>query len=287
AAGQRGGVFEALGVGDARAGRHPVYLAGADNLLYAQAVAVRDLAAKQVAHRAEPDVWVRQHVEGRHLGRGHQHRPGVVHKNKRPQHAPQAVGQDALHGKARREGRRPGINNEVEHGRKVARTFRFALQQPAHLLRVADGRATNIVVEIQIRLLDTRRGGHLGRVAPVPKLQHVDKAWVEVVEDAREAVGLVGQAGRQLEKQRPQLLQQAPAGGVVEVAQQLAHAVKLLVVRDELGRLYRKLEVGGCLRVPVFEKGKLRKAVKRNVQFERAKVLAVVLKPAPHGQLVG
>jgi hypothetical protein len=58
-------------------------------------------------------------------------------------------------------------------------------------------------------------------------------------------------------------------------------------MRDELRRFYRKLKAFGRLRIPVFQKRQLRKAVKRHVQFERVEVLAVELKPAPHGQFFG
>jgi hypothetical protein len=40
----------------------------------------------------------------------------MVHENERPQHAPQPVGQDSLHLKARGKGSGASVNDEVEHG---------------------------------------------------------------------------------------------------------------------------------------------------------------------------
>ena len=57
----RGGA--AFGVGDAAASCHPVDVAGADDLLRAQCVAVADLPSPQEGNRGQADMWMRAHVD--------------------------------------------------------------------------------------------------------------------------------------------------------------------------------------------------------------------------------
>src|SRR3546814_2419104 len=54
--GERGRVVEALGMGDAAPRRHPVDLAGADDLLDAEAVAMGKLSVEEIADGRQPDM---------------------------------------------------------------------------------------------------------------------------------------------------------------------------------------------------------------------------------------
>ncbi|MCY1538793.1 hypothetical protein D9M68_743540 [compost metagenome] len=100
AAGVGIGVGEALAVRDAASGRHPVHLAGSDDLQRAQAVAVRDLAAEQIAHRGQADVRVRPHVGGAVVLRRQRHRAGVVQEHEGADVAALRKGQHAPHRQA-------------------------------------------------------------------------------------------------------------------------------------------------------------------------------------------
>jgi hypothetical protein len=55
--------LEALRVGDAPPGRHPVDLARADRLFRAHAVAVHDLAREQIGDRRQANMRMRPHVD--------------------------------------------------------------------------------------------------------------------------------------------------------------------------------------------------------------------------------
>src|SRR5262249_6882955 len=77
-------------------GLHPVDVAGLDGGEGAEAVAVHDLAVEQIAHRGEPDVRMRPHVDA--LARAKLGRPEMVEEDERPDHAPLGRGQRAPHG---------------------------------------------------------------------------------------------------------------------------------------------------------------------------------------------
>ncbi len=87
------GLLEALGMGDATAGGHPVDLARPDRLLGAHAVPVHDLAGKEIRDRREadmgmgPDIHVARQplrkVDGTHM----------VEEDEGANHTPLGVGQ--------------------------------------------------------------------------------------------------------------------------------------------------------------------------------------------------
>src|SRR3546814_12452736 len=62
--GERGRVVEALGMGDAAPRRHPVDLAGADDLLDAEAVAMGKLSVEEIADGRQPDMRMGLHIGG-------------------------------------------------------------------------------------------------------------------------------------------------------------------------------------------------------------------------------
>src|SRR3546814_6301377 len=62
APGLRRRVVEALRMGDAAAGGHPVHLAGANSLLGAEAVAVHEPAVEQIADGGEHDMRMRSDI---------------------------------------------------------------------------------------------------------------------------------------------------------------------------------------------------------------------------------
>ncbi len=115
AAGVGVGVGEALAVRDAASGRHPVHLAGADDLQRAQAVAVRDLAAEQIAHRGQADVRVRTHVGGAVVLRRQRHRAGVVQEHEGADVTALRERQHAPHLEAMTEVGGAGIDHHFEH----------------------------------------------------------------------------------------------------------------------------------------------------------------------------
>src|SRR5205807_3623231 len=85
----------AHGMSYAAPGLHPVDVTRLDGRERAEAVAVHDLAVEQIAHRGEPDVRMRTHVEavaGAELGR-----PEMIEEDERPDHASPRRGQRAPH----------------------------------------------------------------------------------------------------------------------------------------------------------------------------------------------
>ena len=83
---------------DTAAGDHPVDRARSNRLHGAEAVAVNDLAVKQVGDRGESDVRVWAHVQattGAQYRRAH-----LIEEYKRPDHAALSAGQGAAHVKA-------------------------------------------------------------------------------------------------------------------------------------------------------------------------------------------
>ena len=88
-------LLEALGVGDAAAGRHPVHFARPDRLFHGGAVAVHDLAVEQISDGGQADVRVRQNIGlGRQSGRQIL-RPHAIKEDIWPHHAAARVGQHA------------------------------------------------------------------------------------------------------------------------------------------------------------------------------------------------
>ena len=81
-------LLEALRVGDAAAGDHPVHFVGLDGLLHAHAVAMHDLAREQVGDRREADVRMRPHVDGFREPRREVFGPDVIEEDERPDHVP-------------------------------------------------------------------------------------------------------------------------------------------------------------------------------------------------------
>src|SRR5690606_2535689 len=80
-------MLEALRMRDTAAGDHPVDITGDDRLLAPEAVAMHDLAVEQVRHRREADVWMWTHVGGAWEPAREIHRPHVVEKDERTDHA--------------------------------------------------------------------------------------------------------------------------------------------------------------------------------------------------------
>jgi hypothetical protein len=85
AAAPHGLLVAALAVDDAGSCRHPVHVAGHDDLPRPEAVPVHDLAVEEVRHGREPDVRVRPDLDV--LSRRDVERPHVVEEHERP-HAP-------------------------------------------------------------------------------------------------------------------------------------------------------------------------------------------------------
>jgi hypothetical protein len=84
--------LEALGMGDAAAGRHPVDLARADGEVGTDAVLVGDLALEQVGQGGQADVRVRAHVDIARKAGLELHRPHVVEEGEGAHHPPAVNG---------------------------------------------------------------------------------------------------------------------------------------------------------------------------------------------------
>ena len=88
----------ALGMCDAAPGDHPVDLAGQDELVRAQTVAMLELAAIEIGDGGEADVRMRPHVDalaGEKLGRSH-----LIEEDEGPDHLPARRRQRAAHREA-------------------------------------------------------------------------------------------------------------------------------------------------------------------------------------------
>src|SRR5512147_1194644 len=83
--------LEALRVGDATPGRHPVDLARADRLFRAHAVAVHNLAREQIGDRRQANVWVRSHVDRAGHTRRHVYWTHMIEEDEGADHAPLSV----------------------------------------------------------------------------------------------------------------------------------------------------------------------------------------------------
>jgi hypothetical protein len=105
---------EALGMADAGARCHPVHLSRYDDLLDPQAVAVGDLALKQIGHGGEADMGVRAHIGiARHMRRQIE-RTHMVEKNKGTDHAALGERQHAAD-LQRAQAAPPRFDHHVEH----------------------------------------------------------------------------------------------------------------------------------------------------------------------------
>jgi hypothetical protein len=89
--------LEALGMGDAAAGDHPVHFAGLDGLDHAHAVAMHDFPIEEIGDGGEANVWMRTNI---HAGR----KPGrevlgtdVIEENERADHVPPRERQHTSH----------------------------------------------------------------------------------------------------------------------------------------------------------------------------------------------
>ena len=100
---------------DAAARGHPVHLARPDHLLDAEAVAMRDFSAEEIADGGEADMRVRPDVGLAELFGRQVQRPGMVEEDERPDHAPLAERQDAADGKATAEIGASRVDDEIEH----------------------------------------------------------------------------------------------------------------------------------------------------------------------------
>src|SRR5690606_9251552 len=116
---QHGRVFETLAVRDAFAGGHPIHFARRYHLLHAEAVAVGNLAAEDIAHRREADMWVWQYIQAGCRRCGDGDGPTVIHEDKRTHHPPKLVGKDALYSEAFGDFGRPGRYNDIKHGKFI------------------------------------------------------------------------------------------------------------------------------------------------------------------------
>src|SRR5690606_16180681 len=144
--------FKPFRMRDPAARGHPVHLTRTDDLLHAEAVAVRHLATEQVAHRRKADMRVRKDIQSRWRRCKVRYRTRMVHKDKRADHSAQAERQDALDFHFRRQRRRTGFDNQVEHIKVFNETrcniriiyFRF-LSRPARtfLTKSTDTSATS------------------------------------------------------------------------------------------------------------------------------------------------
>ena len=85
-----------LGVDNAAPGRHQVHLAGPDDLLIPQAVAVHDLAVDHPGEGLQADVRMRPHAQA--LPRPVSHRSRLIQETPGANHAPLAAGQGAADG---------------------------------------------------------------------------------------------------------------------------------------------------------------------------------------------
>src|SRR6185312_11063751 len=85
--------LEPLRVRYALAGDHPVHFTGPNGLLRSDAVAMHDLARKQVRHRRQPDVRMGAYVDAFGDARREVDRTEVVEENERPDHPVLRVGQ--------------------------------------------------------------------------------------------------------------------------------------------------------------------------------------------------
>lgn len=88
----------ALRMHNAAAGRHPVYVPGPDFLHGAQAVAVFQLARKEIGYRRQGDMRVRPHVDPG--SRFEDRRSQVIEKYERSHHLASREGQHPAHHEA-------------------------------------------------------------------------------------------------------------------------------------------------------------------------------------------
>ena len=88
-------LFKALGMGDAAPGHHPVDLAGPDRLLGPDAVAVHDLAGKDIGDGRQPDMRVGSHIDGARHAPWHVERAQMIEKHEWPDRPARGGRQDA------------------------------------------------------------------------------------------------------------------------------------------------------------------------------------------------
>ncbi|CAH1747806.1 protein of unknown function [Thauera humireducens] len=103
-------------MGDAMSSGHQIDLAGADDLLVAQAVAVQDLALDQPGEGLQADVWVRADMHA--FAWFEVHRAGVVEKAPGADHPLLAIGERTAHEHAVAEVGAAGLDaDDRVHGR--------------------------------------------------------------------------------------------------------------------------------------------------------------------------
>src|SRR5690606_13725439 len=109
-------VLEPFGMGDAAPGRHPVYLAGPDDLLDAETVAMGDLPAEEIAYRRKADMRMRLDIGIADFFRRQVHRARMIHEDERPDHAPLAEWQDAGDLETAAKAGLARIDDQIQHG---------------------------------------------------------------------------------------------------------------------------------------------------------------------------
>src|SRR5262249_13476263 len=108
-------LLEALGMGDAAARDHPVDLTGTDCLLGADAVAMHDLAGKEIGDCRKTDMRVGPHVERFRDARWKIHRTEAVEKNERTDHAARGIGQQPVNFEAAAQIAAARLNDDFDH----------------------------------------------------------------------------------------------------------------------------------------------------------------------------
>src|SRR3546814_4503176 len=104
-------------MGDAAPRRHPVDLAGADELLDAEAVAMGELSVEEIADGRQPDMRMGLHIGGAKSLRRQTQGPAMVEEDERADHAALAERQDAAHREAAAEIGLARVDDELGHGK--------------------------------------------------------------------------------------------------------------------------------------------------------------------------
>jgi hypothetical protein len=79
-------MFEALAMGDAATGGHPVNLMRADRLLVTQAIAMSHIAREQICNSGKADMWMRANVHAPVDTRRKIYRSHVIEEDERTDH---------------------------------------------------------------------------------------------------------------------------------------------------------------------------------------------------------